>query len=362
LEVLLLLFIINVYYRLKKMKKVTIKDIAKESGFSICTVSHALNNTAPVNSITKEKIRKIAEKHDYRPSYMARAIKTRKSKYIALIMQNLSPSSKNVEMFNGVEKKLYEYGYCLNFFNTGSDPDRQKKIIQVVKDRVIDGVILQDSGFYTESMEKEVIEELDRTGIPLFVIEKKAFDNDVPFANINNFKGGQTAGEHLLGLGHSNIGILTLSRYFHVFEERVSGFSHFLRSNDLDPGFMLELQGITGDFSSVFEKLGDIYDLISKNKITAIFCTTDLLAPYLMKYLKTNGLGIPRDISIVGFDNDYMSELLEPGLTTINNDLGRLGEIAVDNIIAKIEKNRFLKSATVIDPNIIIRGSTASKG
>ena len=219
------------------MKKITIKDIAKESGFSICTVSHALNDTAPVNKQTREKIREIAEKYNYRPSYMARAIKTRKSRSIALILQSLPPSSKNIDLFNSVEKKLYEYDYCLNFFNTGSDPDKQKRIIQVVKDRIIDGVILQDSGFFSEHMENEVINELRSTGIPLFIIERKANEPNIPSANINNFSGGQMAAEHLLKLGHSRIGIVTLSRHFHVFKERISGFNDRLKSGGLAPQF-----------------------------------------------------------------------------------------------------------------------------
>ncbi len=340
------------------MKKITIRDIAKESGFSICTVSHALNNTAPVNNHTREKIIKIAEKYNYRPSYMARAIKTRRSGYIALILQNLSPTSKNIELFNSVEKKLYEHNYCLNFFNTGSDPEKQKKIIQVVKDRIIDGVILQDSGFYSKSMEQEVVEELDKTKIPLFMLEKKDIDINVPYANINNFKGGKIAANHLLKLGHYNIGILTLSRKFHVFEERINGFKDILSSNDLNPSFIFSLEDITSDFSKASEELKDIYSLIDNSKVSAIFCTTDLLAPYLIKSLKKKNIEIPGDISIIGFDNDYTSELLEPSLTTVNNDLGKLGEIAVGNIISKIENNKFLMNATVIEPHLIEREST----
>ena len=340
------------------MKKTTIKDIAKESGFSICTVSHALNYTATVNKFTREKIIKIAAKYNYKPSYMAKAIKTRKSRNIALILQHISPNSKNLEIFEEVEKKLYEYGYCLTFFNTRSDLKKQKEIIEIVKDRIIDGVILQDSGFYKDIMEKEVISELNKMNIPLFIIEKKIENNNVPYANIDNYKGGQIAAKYLLKLNHSNIGILTLSRKYHVFNERINGFINILKANNLNPGFIFELENRT-DFDYINEQLKNIHTLIIEKKVSAIFCTMDLLAAYLMKLLKMENIKIPEDISIISFDNDPLSNILSPSLTTINNDLKKLGETAVDNIISKIENNRILKSVTIIDPYIIERESTA---
>ena len=143
-----------------------------------------------------------------------------------------------------------------------------------------------------------------------------------------------------------------------VFRNRVNGFKESLKSRKLEPKFVLEINNEC-ELKPTLNSLELIKDILIDSKISAIFCITDLVAVALLELLRKNNIRVPEDISVIGFDNHMISETCYPGLTTINNDLKTLGEIAVDNLISKIEKQKFLKNRHIIEPYLVKRESVA---
>lgn len=338
------------------MKKITIKDIAREAGVSVSVVSYALNNTGYVNKERKEKIKKIASKYNYNPSYMAKAIRTKKTKNIALVINEFSPYIKNIELVDGIEGRLRDYGYCLNIFNTKSKIKKYREIIKTIKNRIIDGVILQGAGIVEEIKDKD-FNELRNSKIPLLFVEKPSNDLNIPTVEINGYKGGKLAGELLMESNHKNIGILTYPISSYIFKERVNGFKDSLKSNKLKPKFIKEIYSELFMLKPTLDWLESAKDILLSNETSAIFCTADLIAVALLEFYKNNEIRVPQDISIVGYDNHIISKTCSPKLTTVNNDLKRLGEIAVDNLISIIEKQILLEKNYILEPDIRVRES-----
>lgn len=341
--------------KVEKKKRADIFLIAREAKVSIATVSRVLNKTQTVTEDKKKRVLAACKKYDYKPSHIARAIRTRRTRNIALVIHSLSIFTKNVELIDSIEEKLESYGYCLNIFNTRLNIEKQDDIVNIIDERVIDGVILQGSGFTSKEIDREIIEQLNERKIPSFFIEKYIADTGMPFAVIDGKKGGELAAGHLFDMGHKNIGIITYPLKYTILNDRVRGFVKALKKAGIEPELMWELEvsghNISDNEVSIEKRAGDI----KESKISAIFCTTDILAISLINVLRSNNIKVPGDISVIGFDNHPLLEAIPSKLTTINNDLKLLGEIAADNLVSRIEKGRFLKTSTVIEPELIKR-------
>ena len=334
--------------------------IAREAGVSIATVSRVLNNTQAVAEDKAKRVRAACEKYDYRPSHIARAIRLRRTRNIALVTHNLSVYTKNVELIDSMEERLEEYGYCLNIFNTRLDIKRQENIVGIISERVIDGVIVQGSGFLSEEMYNDVIRELKSRKTPFFFVERFVGIESVPHASVDCVKGGEIAGEYLSGLGHQDIGIITFPLKYRIIADRIDGFVRRLKRAGITPKFKMELDAAGHNTKELKRSIAEKFGSIKKSGVSAIFCPTDILAISVINTLWQKDMRVPEDISVIGFDNHPISKTLPKRLTTIDNDLKKLGEIAVDNIIHKIEKGRFPEGETIIEPSLV-EGETVRK-
>ena len=204
-------------------------------------------------------------------------------------------------------------------------------------------------------MDREIIGQLNERKIPSFFIERYITDTDMPFAVIDGKKGGELAAEYLLDMGHKNIGIITYPLKYTVLNDRMSGFLKALKKAGIKPGLMWELEVSGHNISDNEASIGERAASIKKSNISAVFCTTDILAISLINVLRSNNIKVPGDISVIGFDNHPLSEAIPNKLTTINNDLKKLGEIAAGNLVSRIEKGRFIKNRTIIEPTLIER-------
>ncbi len=343
------------------MDKIDIFYIAKKAGVSIATVSRVLNKPETVDKKKVKLVLEMCSKYNYKPSHFAKAIRTGKTKNIALVVHTMSAFSKNTELIESVENRIYDYSYCLNIFNTNMDPDRQKKIISIIKDRSIDGVLLQNSGFWGHSFDLEVIDKINNINIPLFILEKQMEESKTAFASVDGEKGGGIAAKHLIKKGHRKVGVLSDPLGYDIICQRVEGFSKQCKKDRINKIPVFELPEANNTLPNLVSIIKNRLTEITESKVTAVFCTSDVIALALYKVLTENNIQVPEDISIIGFDNLSATLSMPVGLTTINNDLKLLGKIGVDNLISKIENGRFLKKQSVIEPELIVRDTVSKR-
>jgi len=336
------------------MKKATIYEIAKEAGVSVTTVSRFFNNPDIVRETTRKKISDICKKHDFKPSNIASAITTKKTKTVAILV----PSFKEpafVELMDGVEHILSKRGYCLNIFNARQSIEREFEIANIIDSRFIDGVIL--SGVYGNEKDKVFISEMLKRKIPCIMTDRIIPDIDIPYVGSNEYIGGKLAAEYVLDKGHSSIGIITYPQAVYIFSERIRGILDALKNRKEKEAFIFE---VPLEFKKIGPGIRSFIDSVLDKEPSAILTSSDSIAFFIMRILREKGVKIPEDISIMGYDNIVYSSLITPSLSTIHHDMEEIGKVVAINLLHRIENGEYLNMSQVIDPKLIPGESVAS--
>lgn len=340
-------------------RKVSIYKIASEAGVSTTTISRYFKKDIKLAKATIKKIEEVCAKYNYRPSPIASAITTKKTKTIVFVCTNIKDNTRLVDLINSVSERISYHGYGIYLYSTDFNIEKQNAMLRLIDGRLIDGVVIGGHSVVELGKSKLIYDELCKRDIPVVFTEKYIDDMDAPLVAMDGFRGGQIAAKYLLDNGHRNIGIIShgiKDINSTSVDDRTNGFLNLLDRNNIDVSFSLKMNVITGqDKINIEEYLIENKDIILKQKATAIFCASDIWALYLMKFLRLNSFKVPADVSIVGFGNIEAGKFSNPMLTTINNDLYSVGSLAVDNLINKLEKGRFIKKKITIEPKLIIR-------
>lgn len=329
----------------------TIKDIAKMTGFSTSTVSRALSGNVPVNKETKETILEAVKKLNYKPNPVAKALKERKTKTIGLIIPNIC-NPIFPALCKGVEDTARQNGYNVILCNTDENIEIEKETVAMMKKRWVDGLI-----FATASTEHESIMQLKQEGIPVMLVIRN-FGDEIDSVVTNNYEAAYEIVSYLIERGHKRIAIINGNTNIGLYRERYEGYKQALIDADL-PIFN-ELS-----FSCSFEDK-ECYmktqELLNKDILPdAIFATTDLRAIEAIKSIQDNGLEVPKDISVAGFDDIEISSFMNPTLTTISQPFYEIGKVAVEKLLKVInsdKKDNKQANITKIKSKLIIRDST----
>lgn len=314
----------------------TIKDIAKKVGVSVTTVSRALNGYDDVNENTRKKIIKAANELNYTPNAVARTLVTKKSKTIGLIVSELNRSSNKdnftFEVLCGINEYTAESDYDMVLFST--DPNRQKKksYSQLCMERGVDGAILQ--GIRTDD---PYLHEVLESNIPCVLIDIPINTETVGYVSTDNYDGAKTAVNHLIKLGHVHIGMVNGHEHAFVSRERLKGYQAALHESGLS---FDETMVVNGKF---FEKNAEevTYKLLIEHpQITALFCASDLMAFGAIKAAQRLNLSVPRDLSIIGYDDIILSSYVMPRLTTVSQDKFMIGYKAAEMLISMLNEEK----------------------
>lgn len=342
--------------RKNKGPKVNIYYIAKEAGVSVATISRFFNNKNLVKESTKTKILEICQKYNYKPSKIASAITTKKTKSVAFVVPSLKEPSF-VDLINGAELEMSKNGYSMILFNTRQNIEREKDILDTLDSMIVDGVIF--SGVYGGEEEKFFMTEIQNRGIPLILVDRVIPNINIPYVMSNDYLGGQLAAKYILENNHNRIGIITYSTKVHIFKERVRGFIEVLNKSNIHEIFIKE---VPLEYKNIEESLVKEKDFIIKSEVSVVFCVADSIAIFLSRILGESKIKIPDDISIMGYDNLVFSNLTVPKLTTINHDMYEIGRVAAENLIARLKSGRFKKRKIIIDPVLLPRDSVKKMG
>ena len=333
------------------MARVGIKEIARSAGVSIATVSHAFRNPGRVSDDTREKVLATAKRLGYTPNRQAVSLRTAKSGNNVVIIPDIT-DTHNSEIIEGIEAVARDRGYSVLLGNTQGSPERERDFANMVNSGQADGVILM-----SHQMPFDLGEDGDVADLPPVVNGNEfAGYEGIPCVAIDDRLGGRDATNHLIGLGHRRIAVVTGDRESTSAKERLAGFRDAMAEADLEVDESLIMYG------EYRADVGEIAgaDLAARTEPpTAIFCFSDEIALGCLAGLQSAGKSVPDDISVIGFDDIPFARYLVPSLTTVaqpSEAIGRTCATLLFNLIDGVrpDNNRF-----VLPHTLIVRSSTA---
>lgn len=327
----------------------TIYDIARLAGVSTATVSKVFNQSGSISEKTKKKVLDISKELNYQPNVIASALTGKKTFTIGLLIPDMV-NPFFAELARNVEDRAHELGFNLVICNTDNDMKKEIKYVQLLRQKSVDGIIVA-----TGVRNDEFLKELVVQHVPIALIAREMSVLTASTVLVDDFAGGYNATSHLIELGHKRIAIIAESMSVSSSKERVRGYKHALEEAGLSYDEDLIL---STDFTIEAGRSMALELLSRKHRPTAIFACNDLLAIGAMQAAKENGIKIPDDLSVVGFDNTILASITDPPMTTVAQPIRAMGHQVVDLITEEINQTNKIKQRIVLLPELIIRSST----
>lgn len=343
--------------RAKTAKSANMKDVAELAGVSIKTVSRVLNNEPHVQEKLRRKVREAAERLDYVPSQSARSLRGSRSYDINLVCHMAGSNYVNSIQFGAVIA-CQDLGYQLSISlleNLGGKPITEIRTAfeAITRRRRPDGVVLL-APYANDEKIGFVLQEM---GIPVVRVGPVDSQNKGLLVEIDDFQAAIEVVRHLVDLGHKRIGFVRGSEDQRSGHVRFSGFSVAMEAAGLNVDPELVRPG-TFQFESGYE--AGRYFLNLKDPPTAIFSSNDDMAAGIVAALREEGMSVPDDVSVVGFDDADIATRMRPFLTTVRQPLRDLGAMAVRELVAAInEPPPGGAHRIVLDHEFVLRGTTA---
>jgi LacI family transcriptional regulator len=327
----------------------TMREVAEKAQVSPTTVSHVINNTRFVSEDVRDRVLAVMKELGYRPNALARSLRRGITFTIGLIL----PDSANpffAEVGRSIEESAFQYGYNVILCNTEGSYDREQIYVDLLIEKQVDGLIFVAAGDQSESL-RSLLEE----DVLVVLIDRRVPGIDVDVVLSDNRQGGYLATRHLIDLGHSRIACLAGPSNVTPSSERVTGYLQALREAGLAPDEKLI---VSGNFraESGFQIIQDLLRL--PEPPTAVFASNDLMAIGAMRAAAQNGLRVPEDISIVGFDDIELASYVIPALTTVRQPKSEMGKAAVELLIRQTKTGKGSADYTMLENKLIIRDST----
>jgi LacI family transcriptional regulator len=332
-------------------KKTTIKDIARIAKVSHTTVSRALNDKSRIKNETKKKILDIAKELNYRPNFIARSLVMRRTKTLGLVITTIA-NPFYTELSQGIETTAIRLGYNIILCSTNYDLSVENQYIDMLRSKGVDGII-----FTSAHMGDPNIIGLADEGFPIILVNRRTYHpmvrEKVDYVGVDNILGGFLAVEHLIKLGHKRIGVIGGSSESSVGFERLQGGKKALAAYGLEEigDYFLE-----GDFLKGSGYQGGKKFLKMNEPPTAIFATNDYMALGTYQAIAEEGMKIPEEIALIGFNDIEFTSMKGIELTTIGQKKYEMGEVAVKTLLERIEGRETGPSKEIIlEPELIIR-------
>lgn len=332
----------------------TIRDIARVAGVSATTVSVVLRNKeCRVSEKTKQRIQEAAREMGYVPNQVAVSLVTKKTNTIGLIYSNmLNPFY--AELAAGVERNARMNGYSLLICNCDEQVDRCVDNINLLEGRHIDGFVLQPPETINANPERlrTLQQKLEQCTTPYVILDRAIHDIFHDYVAADHQLGGFLATDHLVRMGHSRIGCITGSLSDYGSKRRLAGYKDVLDANNIpfDQDLVYEgLHQVESGYRGAME--------LFKKDVTAIFAFSDWAAVGVQRAAAERGVAIPRDLSLVGYDDSSIANLCSVPLTTIRQPIELIGRGACDILMDRINNLARPHNNTFYPPALIQRSS-----
>ncbi len=345
---------------------VTIRDVAKASGFSSTTVSIVLND-APlaryIPPVTKKRIQRAAQKLGYRPNQFARSLRSKRSHTVGVMVFDMTDPYCTL-VLRGIENTLYQASYLPILTDVHNERSRFERYLEMLLDRRIEGLVVLANWLF---LDINLLADLEKSSIPTALIGCELKGDSMSSVIVDNEIGGYAALEHLHSLGHRKIAFIRGPKALTDSSPRWRGIRSCAKACgvELDQRLTVELPESRDPLSSFEAGFKLTEDLIKQKRgFTALLAFDDLTAFGAIRALAKAGLRVPQDCSVIGFDDVAASALYTPSLTTVRQPMEAMGASAVgvvlEGINAVLEKREVAATHRRVAPELVVRESTSS--
>ena len=351
-----------------KTETVTIRDVAKESGFSSTTVSIVLNN-APlaryIPATTKKRIERAAKNLGYRPNLFARSLRSKRSHTVGVMVFDMTDPYCTL-VLRGIENSLYQSSYLPILTDVHNERSRFERYLEMLLDRRVEALVVLANWLFVNI---QVLADLERSSIPTVMIGRELQTDSVSSVIVDNELGAYAAIEHLYSLGHRRIAFIRGPKTLADSAPRWKGIRNFAKSSglELDSRLIVDLPESSNPSSSfeVGYKLTE--DLVKqKHPFTALVAFDDMTAFGAIRALAKAGLRVPEHCSVIGFDDVAASGLYTPALTTVRQPMEAMGAMAASIVLEGINAVQEKREAQAVHrklaPELVVRESTRVLG
>lgn len=330
--------------------KITIKDIAEMAGVSIATVSRVLNNSKPVKEDVKKRVLEVIKQTNYRPNTFAPDPKRHESRLIGVITPQSTHTVLN-DFLEGINNVSKLYGYDIMIGSTDGGAENELHYLNLFGKVSVHGIIFIGSAF-----EEKHVEIIEQYTIPCVLVGQISSIPSVPSVHIDNVTASYEAVKYLIQNGHREIAIIhgpgpDIGKY------RFQGYQQALN----DAGIPIHEDWVVESGISTEDGMKAMRKIIESDSMpTAVFCATDWIAIGAMNYLIDNGLRVPEDVSIFGFDGSFMSAIVRPTLSTVAYSATEIAMTATRNLIKIIKGETVTPHHSNVTHHLVIRNSTSA--
>ena len=333
----------------------TIRDVAKLAGVSVATVSNALNLRGNVSPDIKERVANAVEMLGYAPHAGAQRLRRSASNLIGVVIADIANPHFGA-LAEELESSASGRGYSVIICNSGEDLAREKRHLQTLLSHRVDGIVL----IAAAGDSNERIAMLSRIGVPLAVVDRAIAGLSFDTVTLDDRRAGALVAEHLIGLGHRRIGVVSGPEGVSTARERLEGFREALASVGvpLDPRLVID-----GGFRADRARSNTQRLLASAERPTAIFATDLMMALGVLSAVGDAGLVCPLDISVAAIGDNPFATALHPGLTTVAQPVNAIAAAAIEALLASIARSNDepeTSTRIALEPRLIVRGSTGA--
>ena len=332
--------------------KVTIRDVAREAGVSVATVSRVLNDSGPVSETTRHRIREIATRLRYVPDSAARSLITRRSTTVGVLLPDLHGEFFS-EVIRGIDQTAQRSGYHLLVSGSHNDKGEIEAALRAMRGRV-DGLVVMSPDIDSAALVANLPASSPVVLLNCF-IDGDGFDS----LTIDNFGGAEAMVRHLIAAGHRRIAFIKGAERNYDAAERLRGYRAALADAGLEPDPALELRG---DFTESGGHDAALRITRIPQRPTAVFAANDSMAIGALAALRDAGVSVPDDMAVAGFDDIPIARYMSPPLTSVRVQISEMGERAVHMLLRAIGgENQHDKQQEILPTTLVIRESCGGK-
>jgi LacI family transcriptional regulator len=327
-------------------------DVARVANVSIATVSHVINGTRFVSAERAERVQTAMQELGYTPDATARSLRVGRTDTIGLVI----PDNSNpffAALARWIEEAGFEAGYTTILANSNERPDREHRYVSTLVSKRVDGLILSPS----RGDHGTLARLLKNAGTPVVVVDREADLPDADFVLYDNEAGSYEAVRYLIELGHTSIGCVAGPADATSATERVTGFRKAMSEAGLP---LPEHAVVEADFHFTGGREATARLLGTGERFTALFAANDLMAAGAIRELTERGVSVPKDMSVIGFDDAPLAEMISPSLTTMRQPLQEMAHAAVSLLLSRVTgTDGAMPTRRVLPTSLVIRESTA---